>query len=219
MAGVLSMAAQTRLHSNEKRFYAGIQTGPMVSIFENYFSYPDNGRTADLITFQAALVGGYDFNDIFGLRVTAGYGKNAGACNTKETSAHGFYPYTFSSINVFADAMLDLLGMADKLSFFRVKLYGGVGVGHTFNVTDPGHPWQGVKSPSTALGFRLGAMTEFNILDNLALYADVTGEGYADEYNGLMPLNTDQTQSFEGYGGFPVDLRGLISVGIIYRFK
>ena len=219
LLGVLSLAAQSRQHSNEGHFYAGIQQGPMLNIYENYFSYVENNKPLDLITFQAALVGGYDVNDMFGARLTIGYAKNAGACNTYNTSAGGFYPYTFSSVNVFADAILDLMGMSDKLSFFRIKLYGGLGFGHSFNMTDPGHPWQGLQDPSTAFGFRFGGIAEYNVFDEFAIYLDVCGEAYADEYNGLLPSLQDQTQTYEGYGGFPFDLRGLVSLGFIYRFR
>ena len=214
----LALVAQPHQHSHEGRFYAGVQQGPMLNIYENYFSYVDNHKPLDLITFQAGLVGGYDFNEMFGVRITAGYAKNAGACNTYNTSAGGFYPYTFSSLNLFADAVLDLHGMSDRLSFFRMKLYGGLGMGHSFNMTDPQHPWQKLTDPSNAFGFRLGGIAEYNIFDNFAMYLDVCGEAYFDEYNGLLPSLQDQTDVYEGYGGFPFDLRGLVSLGFLYRF-
>ncbi|MBQ6198608.1 MAG: outer membrane beta-barrel protein [Bacteroidales bacterium] len=216
--GGLTLVAQSGQYSHEGHFYAGIQQGPMLNIYENYFSYVENKKPLDLITFQAALVGGYDVNEMFGVRLTAGYAKNAAACNTHNTSAHGFYPYTFSSINVFADAILDLQGMSDRLTAFRIKLYGGLGLGHSFNMTDSQHPWQAVQDPSTAFGFRLGGIAEYNIFENFAMYLDVCGEAYSDEYNGLLPSLKDQTDVYEGYGGFPFDLRGLISIGFIYRF-
>ena len=215
---VLTLSAQSGQHSNEGRFYAGFQQGPMLNIYENYFSYVENNKPLDLITFQAALVGGYDVNDMFGARLFIGYAKNAGACNTNNTSSGGFYPYTFSSLNVFADAILDLQGMSDKLSVFRIKLYGGLGFGYSFNMSDPQHPWQAVSDPNTAFGFRFGGIAEYNIFENFAMYLDVCGEAYADEYNGLMPTLSDQTDVYEGYGGFPFDLRGLVSIGFIFSF-
>ncbi len=211
-------SAQPVKHSHEGRFYLGVQQGPMLNIYENYFSYRENGKTWGLITYQAGLVGGYDINDIFGLRISASYAKNAGACNTRETSAHGFYPYTFSSVNVFADAMLDIHGLADMLTFFRIKLYGGLGVGHSFHMTDPNHPWQEVNDPNTVFGFRLGGIFEYNITDHIGIYGDICGEAYTDKYNGLLPSAEEQANNYAGYGGFPLDLRGLISIGILYRF-
>ena len=211
-------SAQPVRHSHEGRFYIGAQLGPMLNINENYFSYKDNGKTLGLITYQAGLIGGYDVNDIFGLRLSASYAKNASACNTKNTSAHGFYPYTFSSVNVFADAILDMHGLSDLATFFRMKLYGGMGIGHSFNMTDSKHPWQVVTDPNTVFGFRVGLIADYNINDHLGVFGDLCGEGYTDKYNGLMPSEEDQVNDYEGYGGFPLDLRGLVSVGILYRF-
>lgn len=221
LAMLLSCAlasAQQPRHSHEGRFYVGLQQGPMLNIYENAFSYKENGKTLDLFTYQAGLVGGYDLNDIFGVRLSASYAKNAGACNTRNTSAHGFYPYTFSSVNVFADAILDMHGLSDLTTFFRIKLYGGMGLGHSFHMTDSQHPWQTVTDPNTVFGFRLGSIFEYNFTDHIGLYGDLCGEAYTDKYNGLMPSLEDQTNDYEGYGGFPLDLRGLVSVGVLYRF-
>lgn len=211
-------SAQSVKHSHEGRFYLGAQLGPMLNINENHFSYKENGKPLGLITYQAGIVGGFDFNDIFGLRLSASYAKNAGACNTKDTSAHGFYPYSFSSVNVFADAILDMHGLSDLATFWRIKLYGGLGLGHSFNMTDSGHPWQDVSDPNTVFGFRLGGIVEYNITDHIGVFGDICGEAYTDKYNGLMPSAEEQANNYEGYGGFPLDLRGLVSVGVLYRF-
>lgn len=217
LCGAVASAQQPR-HIHEGRFYVGLQQGPMLNIYENAFSYKENGKTMSLFTYQAGLVAGYDLNDIFGLRLSASYGKNAGACNTRDTAAHGFYPYTFSSVNVFTDAILDMHGLSDLTTFFRIKLYGGLGLGHSFHMTDSGHPWQDVSDPNTVFGFRLGAIFEYNITDHIGVYGDLCGEGYTDKYNGLMPSVDEQVNNYEGYGGFPLDLRGLVSVGVLYRF-
>ncbi|MBQ7273478.1 MAG: outer membrane beta-barrel protein [Bacteroidales bacterium] len=210
--------AQPVKFSHEGRFYVGLQAGPMLNINENHFSYKENGRALGLITYQAGLVGGYDVNDIFGLRLSASFAKNASACNTRNTSAHGFYPYSFSSVNVFMDAILDLHGLSDLLTPLRIKLYGGMGLGHSFNMTDSHHPWQDVSDPNTAFGFRFGGIVEYNFNHHFGIFGDLCGEAYTDKYNGLMPSAEEQASDFEGYGGFPLDLRGLISFGVLYRF-
>ena len=209
LAVVLSCAlayAQPVKHIHEGRFYAGLQMGPMLNIYENAFSYKENGKGSGLITYQAGLV------------LSASYARNAGACNTKDTSAHGFYPYTFSSVNVFADAILDLYGLSDLATFLRVKLYGGMGFGHSFNMSDSKHPWQDVSDPNTVFGFRFGGIVEYNLNDHIGIFGDLCGEAYSDKYNGLMPSSQEQAENYEGYGGFPLDLRGLISFGVLYRF-
>jgi opacity protein-like surface antigen len=213
-----AVSAQPVKFSHERRFYAGVQMGPMLNINENHFSYRENGKALGLITYQAGLVGGYDFNDIFGLRLSASYAKNASACNTRDTAAHGFYPYTFSSVNVFMDAILDLHGLSDLATPLRIKLYGGMGLGHSFNMSDSKHPWQDVSDPNTVFGFRFGGIVEYNFTQHFGLFADLCGEAYTDKYNGLMPSPEEQASSYEGYGGFPLDLRGLVSIGALYRF-
>ena len=165
-----SASAQPVKHIHEGRFYAGLQAGPVLNIYENYFSYGENGKAMGLFTCQAGFVGGYDVNDIFGLRLSAAYAKNAAACNTKNTSAHGFYPYTFNSVNVFADAILDLYGLSDLATFFRIKLYSGLGLGHSFNMSDSQHPWQKVSDPNTVFGFRFGGIVEYNINDHIGIF-------------------------------------------------
>lgn len=215
--GASILVAQNNKHSNEGRFYAGVNENVLLNIYENAFTYSDNGKTADLFTFQTGVFAGYDVNDIFGVRLSVGYGNNAGAANVKETSAGGFYPYNFSSINVFADATLDLYGLSDLMSLFRVKLYGGLGVGYSYGFSDSHHPWQKVTEPNTAFGFRFGAIAEYNVTDHFGLVADICGEAYTDKYSGLMPSKEDR-EKFEGYGGFPLDLRALVSLGVLYRF-
>lgn len=211
-------SAQQTKHIHEGRFYVGLQAGPMLNIYENHFSYSENGKPLGLITYQTGIVGGFDVNDILGFRLSASYAKNAGACNTRDTAAHGFYPYTFQSVNVFADAILDLYGLSDLAYFFRIKLYGGIGLGHTFNMTDAHHPWQDVSDPNTVFGFRFGGIAEYNFTDHFGIFGDLCGEAYSDKYNGLMPSAKEQAEDYEGYGGFPLDLRGLVSVGVLYRF-
>lgn len=214
---LLATAALTLAAQNDKPshpFNISIQGGALVSVNDNAFSYVDNGKTFNLITPQGSLAFGYDFNHRFGIRLSAGYGKNASACNTVQTAGHGFYPYTFSSVNVFADALLNL-GL--KESFFSPKLYAGLGCAHTFNFTDAGHPWQQVTKSNTVFGFRAGFIAQFDITSHFGLYIDLCGEAYTDKYNGLMP-NAEDQKKVSGYAGFPLDLRGLASLGVIFHF-
>ena len=195
-------------------FNISLQGGALVSLNENTFSYGDNGKTLDLVSPQGGITFGYTFSGRWAARLSASYGRNAGACNTKETSAHGFYPYKFSSINVFADAMLNLTRSWDG---FSPVVYAGVGGGHTFAFTDAKHPWQAVSDRNTAFGFRFGFIAQYNFSDHFGIYADLCGEAYTDNYNGLKPSEKDQ-QKVDGYAGFPLDLRGLVSLGCVFHF-
>lgn len=203
--------------SHAGRFFVSLQGGPVLNIYENAFSYRENGQTLGLFKLQGALALGYDFSDSFGVRLAGAFGSDAGACNTRQTSAHGFYPYTFKHVNAFVDALLNLNGLAGRITYFRPKLYAGLGGAHTFgyNFINP-HPWQKVTTSNTVFGFRLGFLAEYTFDSGLGFFGDLCGEGYTDMYNGLMP-GKDET-GFEGYGGFPLDLRGLLTFGVVYHF-
>lgn len=214
----VTLFAASPADSRTNKFYVALQGGPMLNVYENAFSYWDNHCLQKLITLQGGVAVGYAFTDVFSLRLSASYAKNAGACNVRETSGNGFYPYTFHSVNTFADAVLDLNGLAGKLSAFRPLLYGGLGCAYSFDFTDPKHPWQKLETPDTSFGFRFGFIAEYGFSKHFGIYADLCGEGYTDLYNGLAPSRKEQQENFEGYGGFPLDLRGLASLGLIFWF-
>lgn len=214
------------------KFYVSVQGGPSFCISENAFSYKDNGAVMELIKPQLSCSFGYDFNKAFGLRANVGYGTNLSACNTNETAAHGFYPYSFKSLNYFVDAILQLNHVNNTWSAFCPKLYFGLGGAKTFGFSevpfskydrsvDPSykrfHPWQEVNESNSVAAFRFGFIAEYNLPFGLGIFADVAGEAYTDNYNGLMPKDGD-FDAFHGYAGFPFDLRGLVSLGVAYHF-
>lgn len=211
-ATVPTLQAQTEKRGNP--FSISLEGGALISVNENYFSYRDNGQTAKLITPLAGLSLGYDFTHRLGARISASYGKNAGACNTEQTSREGFYPYTFSSVNFFADAVLNL---GRSGSWFSPKLYIGIGGAHTFNFSDPGHPWQTLSDSNTAFGLRGGFIAQFDLSSRLGIFANLCAEAYNDIYNGLRPNEKDQGKA-SGYAGFPWDLRGIASLGVVFHF-
>lgn len=210
--------APEQKYTHAKSVFLGLQGGPVLNIYENAFSYRENGKAFRLVTPQAGGFLGYDFNDSYGIRLWGSYAKNAGACNVRQTSGGGFYPYTFKSVNAYLDVILNLCGLADmKDTQFRPKLYGGLGGAHTFGFTDAKHPWQKVTPVNNAFGFRLGFIAEYNFKSGFGVFADFCGEAYTDQYNGLRP-SAEEQKAYEGYGGFPLDLRGLISFGIVMHF-
>ena len=220
----LALGAGTLFAQNaklEKPFYLGIQGGPMFSLSENAFSYRDNGKTMDLFTFQGTFVAGYDLNWKTGFRLSVNYANNAGANNVKDTGPNynGFYPYTFKSINTFLDVTHNISNNAE--SAFIPKVYAGIGLGHSFNYTNSGHPWQGqyMTSPNNAFGFRFGFIAEYLLSETIGIYADLCGEAYTDAFNCLQPTKQDkESTAYEGYPGFPFDLRGLCSFGVAFHF-
>lgn len=218
--GAVSLLAQSQdpAPSHARRVFISLQGGPVLDIYENAFTYRENGKTLSLFTFQGAFAAGYDFNDTYGVRLQGAFGNDAGACNVRETSGGGFFPYRFRHINAFADILLNLNSLAGKVTAFRPKLYAGIGGAYTFGFTDAKHPWQQVKKQNIVPGFRGGFIAEYSFPSGLGFFADLGGEAYHDMYNGLMPTKEEQ-KNYEGYGGFPLDLRAMLSLGIIYHFQ
>ena len=222
--GAVSVFAQDRFDYSGK-WNVAVQGGTMFSINENVHSYTGQGNTADLFTYQGQIAVGYDINRAFGVRVAVGYGKNVGATNYKQTNLqykNQRFPYEFQSVNVFADAILNVNEWAEFDSPFSPKFYAGVGVAETFAFKETGdhHPWQWdgeVTKKNTPIGMRFGFIGEYDFSNGLGIYVDICGEAYMDNYNGLKPNEPDHQG--EGYAGFPMDLRALASFGIIYHFK
>lgn len=226
LIGASGLFAQSP-YEHPESWNISITGGALYSGGENHFSYKENGRPYDLINWQGAIAVGYDFSNVFGTRIWAGFGKNAGAGNVRQTAAHGFYPYTFKSVNTFADAILNVLGLAEDVSPLTPKFYAGIGLGYSWDMTrskrnnnatnDGIHPWQDITNKNLAFGFRLGAMFEYDFGHNLGILVDLNAEAYLDNFNGLHPTTEDIGER-EGYAGFPLDLRAYASIGMIYHF-
>lgn len=220
---LLGAASSLSAQKVELPWHVSAQIGAAVSACENVGSYFAHKKVFDLLNASFGISGGYEFSPHFGVRMNLNLGKNSGACNSKE-SGGGFYPYTFSSVNVFADAMLNV---TRKPGFFVPKFYLGVGYAHSYNfkkANEWSHDWEQihgdlpyVTSGNNVIGFRVGFLGEFLITQEVGILLDVRGEFYTDKYDGLQPTKADQT-AFSGYGGFPFDVRGVLSVGVAYHF-
>lgn len=216
--GVVALSAQNAFVGGHRAWTFALQGGGLYSVNENRFTYPENGHGWDLVTLQGSATIGYEFTESLGIRASVGYGNNAGACNSRQTSGRGFYPYRFKSVNGFIDGTLDLSRNYSKPWDFHPILYAGIGVGHTFGFTESKHPWQSVTKKNTTFGFRGGFIAEYDFTDWFGIYADLCGEAYRDDYNGLQPTKGDQDH-YQGYAGFPFDLRAMASFGIIFRIN
>lgn len=232
--GAVSLSAQNAFVGGHRAWTIAVQGGPLYSVNENGFSYRENGYGSKLFSWQGSAAIGYEFTNALGARLSVGYGDNRSAANTRQTAAHGFYPYNFRSINGFLDVTLDLNGNFAVERAFRPIFYLGVGAGHTYNFTkpteygtprneswekdNPFHPWQDIAVKNTVFGFRGGFIAEFDFNDWFGVFADFCGEAYNDQYNGLQPTKEDQT-AFTGYAGFPLDLRFALSLGVIFRIN
>jgi len=230
VAGAAMLSAQEP-YDFTGRWNVSVQGGPMLSINENHFAYKEADALRDLFTWQGSAAVGYDILPELGVRLSVGFGENAG-CGNKRQSNNMFFPYTFKSVNAFVDAILNVHGISEDYSAFTPKFYAGLGYGHTFDfqrspknqndVSDAIHPHPG-KCPvenNNAFGFRFGFIGEYTFTNGIGIYVDICGEGYTDGYNGIKPTDEDQASTTGGgAAGFPLDCRGLVSLGLIYHFK
>ena len=218
--GSMGAFAQSGAPELAGRAYFAIQGGPVLNIYENVFTYSENGRLGGLFTMDGAASFGCDFTELYGARVQLGFGSDAGAANSRETSDQGFYPYSFRHVNLFADVTLNLApgAYSGRATYFRPKMYAGVGYAYTFHFSDPGHPWQNINSGNSAFGFRGGLICEYTFPAGFGMYVDLGGEAYTDNYNGLAPSEEDKELVKNGYPGFPLDLRGKLALGLVLHF-
>ena len=200
------------------RWNFSVQGGLAVTVSENVFGYTDNGMTKDLLKLQGSAAIGYDFTSGFGVRLAGGYAQHAGSSNIMETVGKNVWPFTYQSIYGFADAILNVNGMAENFVPFSPKFYAGIGMAKTYGFTNPNHPSQKPHDPNYVLGFRGGFIAEIATRSGLGFFADLGIEAYDDWHNGIRPSDQDQ-ESYKGYAGFPFDLVGKLSFGVIYHFK
>lgn len=109
---------------------------------ENSFGYSDFKMRGDLFKFNGQVAVGYSFTEAISGRVSIGYGKNPSAMNIRETydgtgKYNVFAPYTFNSVSLFADAMVNLNGLGSGKYAFAPKIYVGIGGAHTSNFSEP----------------------------------------------------------------------------------
>ncbi len=218
LAGVPSLFAQSPF-DYAGRWNFSVQGGLAVTLSENAFAYTDNGMAKDLLKLQGAAAIGYDFNSYFGVRLAGGYAQHASSANVYDTPGNTkIWPFTYQSVFVFADGVLNLNGLAENFGPFNPKFYAGIGGARTFNFTNPNHPFQNPHDPNFVPGFRAGFIAEVDFQSGLGLFADLGLEAYGDWHNGIRPSDSDQGK-YKGYAGFPFDLVGKLSLGIIYHFK
>ena len=204
----------------QKGWNIGVQGGGLISINENSFSYYDASKGVKNFTWNTGLSIGYDFEKFWGIRVMAQFGNNNSGLNIKETADHMFRPYHFKSIDVFADAMLNLRVITGNPDgFFQPKAYFGIGYGYTDwfkNDFEGEHPWQSYTTKNHNFGLRIGFQFEFKVSPVVGLYLDICAEGFTDRYNGLFPSKEDK-DAVKGYPGFPLDGKAKFAGGLLFH--
>lgn len=198
--------------NQEKSFFITLQGGPGISLNENIGTFFDNNSALKLVKFHgAASIGGF-FSRHHGIRIYGEYSMNSSGSNVQETSAGGFWPYTFKSGTFFADYIVNG-GDISSGSPFRWRPYVGIGAAYTFGFTDNHHPWQKYSTRNIAMGFRYGVMLEYLLTDSFGLFLDGAHLWFTDTYNGMSPKNSKGEHL-----GFPFDMKLNISLGAAIHF-
>lgn len=231
LIAVVASAQNKPVYEKAGNFYVSAQGGALFSYNDNTWTYRDFDKSSNLITPQASVAAGYYFNEAFGARLSVNYGQNKAAYNLKQTADRRFRPYDFNSVSVFADAILDLNGLKDLVRRLSPRIYGGIGLGHSFGFDNnfyyaectngpDHHPWQEayLSKSNTVVGFRFGGILEYTLPSGLGFFVDVCGEAYTDRFDGIKPTSNDQDSVSRGYAGFPFDCRGIASFGVSFNF-
>ena len=217
LVGASSLSAQSPFDYTG-RWNVSVQGGLLATVSENTFAYFEQNRGKEIFDLGGAFAVGYDFSGSLGMRVQASYGRNHGSSNVYQTGDKPIYPFQFQNVALFADAILNLNALAENWLPFSPKLYGGLGGAYTFGFTNPNHPFQNPVDKNLVIGFRAGAIAEWDFLSGLGIYADAGIEAFDDWYNGIRPSEEDHSGR-KGYAGFPLDLAAKLQLGLIYHFK
>ena len=201
-----------------KDWFIAFQGGVNYSMNENSWTYTDPkvGKKShlDLLSPQVSLSIGHYFTPVLGWRLSAAYAGNKSAMNHNETMAAGFYPYDFKSITAFADLLVNLTRRDVQDRHWFWTLFGGLGYGHGFDFTKNTHPWQTLKTPSNAFGFRGGLNLEYMFNSGLSFMLEGGAEAFTDKFNGMDPgIRKDANDV-----NFPFDVRPVATFGIGYHF-
>ena len=203
----LSLFAQSGSEYN----YSGrvsVSAGGGVSylLSENVRTYRDAKKISHLARPKGFVAVGYDFNEIIGLRCALSYGQNASAMNVKRKNTKKFMPYYFNDAAFYADAVLNINGLCKVRRGFAPKVYAGLGAAYSHQFSKVNQKRYKVNTTNFAMGGRLGFIAEYNFSSGWGLFADLCGETLLDNFNGKV------------YAGFPFDLRGSLSGGLIFHF-
>lgn len=184
---------------------------------ENVYTYKDAGKIGHLARPRGFVAVGYDFNEIVGLRCALGYGQNASAMNVERKGTKKFMPYYFNDATFYADAVLNLNGLNKIRRGFAPKVYAGLGAAYSHQFSKVNQKRYSVNTTNFTMGWRVGFIAEYNFSNGWGLFADLCGEGLLDNFNGVEPKDKI-VKGRKGYPGFPFDMRGTLSAGLVFHF-
>lgn len=152
---------------------------------------------------------GYNFTDGHGMRFLANYGRRHGLM----PADFGFYPFTFSSVEVFGDYVLNYRGLGEYYTPFCPKMYVGPGMAYSYDFRTSWEPDEYpaldeyLSRSNVVPAFHFGMILEYNFKSGLGIITDIGLLFFMDTYDGLPFIS------------FPVDLEISAMFGLVYHFK
>ena len=233
LCAIATKAQDRPVFDHSGTFFIAAQGGASYSVNENYYTYRDAGKKAQLFQPGGGISVGYWFNPEWGVRLAGNYGHNRSALNLKdyERVSGGtaqFCPYEFKSITTFVDVLIDVKGIKGNIGRWRPIIFGGIGYGHSFDLgpcKDSPQPycdnhwqWAYITDPNNVVGIRFGGILEYTLPNGLGFFGELTGEAYTDRFNGLQPTEKNNQFVASGIAGFPFDCRAFANFGVSFHF-
>ena len=210
--GFMTASAQEQQPQTENVFnphwFVQVQGGAQYTLGELSFG--------DLISPNVQVSGGYNFTDLFGLRlsVNAWQSKAGGEYNVYGPKGEGYeYSWSWNYINPNVDAVLNvsnLFGGFNPNRLFNLSAFVGLGVNVAFNNGEAantkreiiqnygnsplqnqavlGNLWYGTKAYFTG---RAGLMGDFRITDNWSVGLELNATVLSDTYNSKKARTAD----------------------------
>lgn len=220
-------------YDHSDQFFISVQGGPLYTFGDNFATYFDEGCPMKLFNPFGAISAGYSFDTEWTVRLSVTYGRNDYAYNMLSyPDVEYFAPYKSKSLSCFADVIIDIKGIKGLTGRWSPKIYGGIGLGYTWDVVDNFVEADQLKKYSLSsrpaiwtatdknlsFGYRFGAILEYDFGNNISAFADFCGEFYVDNYSGLDHTKEYKKTIRPGYPQFPFDVRGVLAFGLNFYF-
>lgn len=180
--------------------------GSMVFNGDYSTQFVDHHMVEEFFSALGGLALWYNLTDGYELRFSANYSKKAGVVSPD----YGFLPYTFRSINGYADFVVNYRGLGEYYTAFIPRLYVGTGLSYTYGFNRSwidGEDMPVLSEKNYAPSFHLGFQVEYAFPSGFGLIFDMGVASFLDPYNGLA------------YNDFPIDFEFDTWFGVVYHFK
>lgn len=163
-------------------------------------------KAKELTSFNGQLGGGYQFNELFGLRFSVNAWQSKAGMEVADASYAWKWNYVAPSLDATLD-LTNLLGGFNPERLVSVNVFAGLGANIAFNndaaatakndimsANDMGgyeplaYLWDGAKAYMKA---SFGTMVDFNVTERLSIGLEMSSTVLSDKYNSKKAHNSD----------------------------